>query len=78
MITLRGKHTDLETVLEALNLEEDYPNPPTLTTAYAVIEEDGTDSVLVLPDSDETRVKKHGKGKIEKGDTRAKKELPIQ
>lgn len=75
MITLRGKHTDLKTVLDALNLEESYPNSSTLTTAYAAIEEDGTDSVLVLPDSDETRVKKHGKGKIEKGDTRAKKEF---
>lgn len=77
MITLRGKHTDLKTVLDAINLEEGYPNPATLTTAYAAIEKDGEGSVLVLPDSDETRVKKHGKGKIEKGDTRPKKELKI-
>lgn len=77
MITLRGKHTDLQIVVDALNLEEGYPNSSTLTTAYAAIEVDGSDSVLVLPDTDETRVKKHGKGKIEKGDTRIKKELKI-
>lgn len=77
MITLRGKPADLQTVLDALNAEEGYPNPETLTTAYARAETDGDDYVLVLPDTDETRVKKHGKGKIEKGDTRVKKELKL-
>ena len=77
MITLRGKPADLQIVLDALNLEESYPNSSTLTTAYAAIEVDGSDSVLVLPDTDETRVKKHGKGKIEKGDTRAKKAFKL-
>lgn len=77
MITLRGKHTDLQTVVEALSAEEGYPNADTLTTAYAQAESDGDDYVLVLPDSDETRVKKHGKGKIEKGDTRVKRELTL-
>ena len=77
MITLRGKQTDLKTVLDALNSEEGYPDSGTLTTAYAQAESDGDDYVLVLPDSDEARVKKHGKGQIEKGDTRQKKELSI-
>ena len=74
MITLRGKHTDTQTVVEALNAEEGYPNSTTLTSDYARAESDGDDYVLVLPDSDEERVKAHGKGKIEKGDTRTKKE----
>ena len=77
MITLRGKHTDLKTVLDALNTEEGYPDADTLTTAYARVETDVDDYVLVLPDSDEVRVKKHGKGKVEKGDTRVKKELKL-
>ena len=77
MITLRGKQSDLKTVVEALNIEEGYPNADTLTTAYAEAEQDGDDYVLVLPDSDKTRVKKHGKGKLEKGDTRVKKELKL-
>ena len=77
MITLRGKQTDVQTVVDALNSEEGYPDADTLTTAYARAETDGDDYVLVLPDSDEERVKKHGKGKIEKGDTRPKKELSI-
>ena len=77
MITLRGKQADLQSVVEALNIEEGYPNADTLTTAYAEAEQDGDDYVLVLPDSDEVRVKKHGKGKLEKCDTRPKKELSI-
>ena len=77
MITLRGKQTDVQAVVEALNSEEGYPDADTLTTAYARAETDGDDYVLVLPDSDETRVKKHGKGKIEKGDTRVKRELTL-
>ena len=74
MITLRGKQTDLKTVTDALNADEGYPDADTLTLRYAEAEQDGDDYVLVLPDSDEVRVKKHGKGKLEKGDTRAKKE----
>ena len=77
MITLRGKHADMQAVVDALNAEEGYPNPATLTTNYALVGTDGDDSVIVLPDSDDTRVRKHGKGKIENGDTRAKKELKI-
>ena len=77
MITLRGKSADLQSVVEALNIEEGYPNADTLTLRYAEAEQDGDDYVLVLPDSDKTRVKKHGKGKLEKGDTRVKKELKL-
>ena len=77
MITLRGKQTDVQAVVAALNTAEGYPDADTLTTAYARAETDGDDYVLVLPDSDETRVTKHGKGKIEKGDTRAKKEFKL-
>ena len=77
MITLRGKQADLQSVVDALNSEEGYPDADTLTTAYARAETDGDDYVLVLPDSDEVRVKKHGKGKLEKGDTRVKKELKL-
>ena len=77
MITLRSKPADLQTVVDALNAEEGYPDADTLTTAYARAETDGDDYVLVLPDSDETRVTKHGKGKIEKGDTRIKKEIKL-
>lgn len=73
MITLRGKQSDIKSVTDSLNVEEGYPDADTLTTAYARAEQDGDDYVLVLPDSDETRVKKHGKGKLEKGDTRTKK-----
>ena len=77
MITLRGNPAEIQAALDALNTEDGYPNPATLTTAYAKAEPDGDDYVLVLPDSDESRVKKRGKGKLEKGDTRAKKELKI-
>ena len=77
MITLRGKQSDIHSITDALTAEEGYPNADTLTTAYARAEQDGDDYVLVLPDSDEVRVKKRGKGKIEKGDTRPKKELSI-
>ena len=77
MITLRGKQTDVQAVVDALNTAEGYPDADTLTTAYVRAESDGDDYVLVLPDSDEERVKKHGKGKLEKGDTRVKKELKI-
>ena len=77
MITLRGKKSDIHSITDALSVEEGYPDADTMTTAYARAESDGDDYVLVLPDSDEERVKAHGKGKIEKGDTRVKKELKL-
>ena len=69
MITARGTLVQAQALTSALDSEEGYPNPATMTERYAAIEQDGNDYVVLLPDSDETRAKKEH-GKIEKGDTR--------
>lgn len=76
MITARGTEAEMIALGTALDLEEGYPNPATLTEHYARRELDESDYVMVLLDSDETRAKKHHKGKVEKGDTRKPKAQP--
>lgn len=76
MITARGTEAEMIALGNKLDIEEGYPNPATLTERYARRELDETDYVMVLLDSDETRAKKHHKGKVEKGDTRKPKGNP--